>query len=217
MAQHPISGCRFPAPASVTVRDGIQLFGRDASGVLSTALFTADGTLSTWTKLGAQGTTGKPAVVVYPGYRMRVFATDGDGNVVTTQQSTEGGAFDDWSTMSGVTAAGSPTAVISPTTGVTGVVVRGTDNTIYETGEQTQGTGVWRPWQQVSSETTATDPTAFTYTAPSGPTWAYTFRTQDNQSRIYQLNTSSFVRADRKAGQVPPSFTPHALPMPPKR
>ena len=94
-----------------------------------------------------------------------------------------------------VAAAGSPSAVISPLTGLTEIVVRGTDGYIHSTGETTQGSGVWRTWKSESFETSATEPTAFTYTNSSGPTWAYSFRTADNQTRVYQVQPSSAFAA----------------------
>ncbi|MER8071994.1 tachylectin-related carbohydrate-binding protein [Streptomyces sp. NPDC094034] len=223
MGWMPLGGSGFEGPfTAVTVRDGIQLFGRNASGVLSTALFKEAGTLSAWTALGAQGVTGTPAVVVYPGYRLRVFATDGNGTVVTTSQSAEGGAYGEWSTIDGVTAKGSPTAVISPVNGVTEVLVLGTDGTIHNTGETLQGTGVWRPWQQPTSEQAATEPTAFEYTNASGPTWAYMFRTADNQTRVYHLDLgfSRMARSAQGAADSPaeaPVFTGRTLPAPPAK
>ncbi|MFI6700168.1 tachylectin-related carbohydrate-binding protein [Streptomyces sp. NPDC050509] len=229
MGWMPLAGSGFTGPfTAATVRDGIQLFGRNASGVLSTALFKEAGTLSAWSTLGAQGVTGTPAVVVYPGYRLRVFATDGNGTVVTAAQSAEGGAYEAWSPIDGVTAKGSPTAVISPTSGVTEVLVLGTDGTVHETGETSQGTGVWRPWQQPSTEQAATEPTAFTYTDASGPTWAYLFRNADNQTRVYSLDLrfsrSAKAAPDAKAGpgagatdgaSGAPVFTARSLPAPP--
>ncbi|MFE4643535.1 tachylectin-related carbohydrate-binding protein [Streptomyces sp. NPDC056730] len=223
MGWMPLGGSGFAGPFTVvTVRDGIQLFGRDASGVLSTALFKEAGTLSAWTALGAQGVTGTPAVVVYPGFRLRVFATDGNGTVVTTVQSAEGGAYGAWSTIDGVTAKGSPTAVISPVSGITEILVLGTDGTIHNTGETLQGTGVWRPWQQPSTEEAATEPTAFEYSNASGRTWAYMFRTAAHQTRVYTLDLG-FSRMARSAAQdtagspaAAPVFTGRSLPAPPQ-
>ncbi|MFF7204804.1 tachylectin-related carbohydrate-binding protein [Streptomyces sp. NPDC008141] len=224
MGWTPLAGSGFTGPFSaVTVRDGIQLFGTNASGVLSTALFKEAGTLSSWSTLGAQGISGTPTVVVYPGYRLRVFATDGLGKVVTAAQSAEGGAYGEWSALGdaaqdngnpvSLTADGSPSAVISPLTGLTEVVVRGSDGSIYNTGETTQGSGAWRTWQKVSSETSATEPTAFTFTNSAGPAWAYSFRTPDNQTRVYQVQVTSSLSAMRTADKAP-DFVGRALPRP---
>lgn len=200
----PLAGTGFADSfTAVTVRNGIQLFGRNASGVLSTALFADDGTLSAWTPIGAQAIGGTPSVIVYPGFRLRIFAKDGNGKIVTTSQSTEGGPYGTWSQVGDLTAAGSPSAVISPSTGLTEVVARGTDGFIHDIGETTQGSGTWRPWRS-GSHATATDPTTVTYTNSTGPTWAYVFRTADNQTWIYA--TSSMTTGARKAagaGEAP--------------
>ncbi|WP_326650397.1 MULTISPECIES: tachylectin-related carbohydrate-binding protein [unclassified Streptomyces] len=214
MGWTPLAGSGFTGPfTAVTVRDGIQLFGKNASGVLSTALFKEAGSLSSWSSLGAQAVTGTPTVVIYPGYRLRVFATDGLGKVVTTAQSAEGSTYGEWSTVEGLTANGSPSAVISPLTGLTEIVVRGEDGYTYNTGETVQGSGTWRTWQQASFEASATEPTAFTYTNATGPTWAYSFRTADNQTRVYQVQQTSSLSAMR-AGDKAPAFTGRALPRP---
>ncbi|MFI6034764.1 tachylectin-related carbohydrate-binding protein [Streptomyces sp. NPDC051315] len=210
----PLPGTGLTGPlTAVTVRDGIQLFGRKADGTLSTALFKEDGTLTAWTGMGTQTIAGTPSVVIYPGYRMRVFATDANGNVVTTSQSAEGGAYGTWETVTGITAQGSPSAVISPLTGLTEIVVRGTDGTVHNTGETSQGSGVWRAWDQVTSQASATEPTAFTYTGPTGPTWAYTFRTTDNQTRIYEVQQTSSLSAMRAEADAP-DFRGSLLPAP---
>ncbi|MER7107850.1 tachylectin-related carbohydrate-binding protein [Streptomyces sp. NPDC000229] len=196
MSWMPLAGSGFAGPLTVTqVRDGIQLFGRNASGVLSTALFKQDGTLSAWTAIGTQAVTGAPSVIVYPGYRMRIFATDTNGKIVTTVQSAEGGAYGEWTGVGDsahdngmpvdpLIVSGSPSAVLSAQT--VEIVVRGADGSVYNTGETSQGSGVWRPWQRVGAESAATEPTAFTYTQDTGLTWGYTFRTAANQVRVYR-------------------------------
>jgi hypothetical protein len=216
MGWMPLSGTGFQGPfTAVTVRDGIQLFGTAANGTLSTALLEEDGTQSAWTSLGAQAVAGTPSVVLYPGYRLRVFATDDLGEIVTTAQSSEGGAFDAWTPVGGLTADGSPSAVISPLTGLTEITVRGTDGYIHNTGEVTQGSGTWRAWQQASYEASATEPTAFTYTNAAGPTWAYSFRTADNQTRVYQVQQTAALSTTRAQAEEP-AFRGHALPAPGK-
>ncbi|MEV6805051.1 tachylectin-related carbohydrate-binding protein [Streptomyces sp. NPDC051132] len=214
-----LTGTGLTGPLSaVTVRDGVQLFAKNGSGSLSTATFKEDGTLSAWTSLGGPAITGSPSVVVYPGYRIRVFATDTGGNVVTAGQAAEGGAYGAWDTVAGITAQGSPSAVISPLTGLTEVVVRGTDNLVHSTGETVQGSAQWRTWKQETYEgdAAATEPTAFTYTNPTGPTWAFTFRTADNQTRLYQVQRTTSLGAMRAAADAP-AFKSGELPAPPAK
>ncbi|MFI1397378.1 tachylectin-related carbohydrate-binding protein [Streptomyces sp. NPDC020681] len=202
MGWMPLSGSGLSGPlTAVTVRDGIQLFGTNADGTLSTALFKEAGTLSAWASLGTQAVTGTLSPVVYPGYRIRVFATDANGKVVTAVQAAEGGAYGEWSVLPDVAkepgapdplpdplvANGSPSTVISPLTGNTELVVRGSDGYIYNTGETTQGSGEWRTWQRLTFDTSATDPVAFTYSVGGGLTWAYAYRTADNQVNIAKV------------------------------
>ncbi|WP_078513291.1 tachylectin-related carbohydrate-binding protein [Streptomyces purpureus] len=184
----PLPGSGFSCPfTAVAARHGIQLFGKNASGTLSTALFKEDGTLSAWTTVGSQQIIGEPAVMSYQGYRMRIFATTAEGNVVTTAQTAEGSDFSAWSAVPGVAAAGSPSAVLSPVTGTAEVVVRDRQSQIQTTGEVTQNSGTWRNWQSPGFEslTSATDPTAFTF-SEGGQTWGYTFRNASNQVSIYR-------------------------------
>lgn len=215
MGWMPLSGSGLGGTLqAVTVRDGIQLFATTTGGTQTTAKFSANGTLSAWTGLGAQNISGTPALVIYPGYRIRVFANDGQGHIVTAVQSAENGAYGAWETVAGLTADGEPSAVISPLTGLTEIVARGTDGTIHNTGETTQGSGTWRAWQQVTSEAAATVPTAFTYTNSNGPTWAYTFRTADNQTRVYVVQQSFAARTAAAASGTAPAFEDRALPGP---
>lgn len=67
------------------------------------------------------------------------------------------------------------------------IVVRGADGFVHNTGETTQGSGTWRAWQQPAEDAAATEPTAFTYTNSSGPTWAYAFRTADNRTQLFAV------------------------------
>ncbi|WP_433571576.1 tachylectin-related carbohydrate-binding protein [Streptomyces sp. CA-251247] len=192
MGWMPLTGSGLAgALTPVVVRDGLQLFGRNTDGTLSTALFKDDGSLSAWTSLGAQTVTGAPAVVVYPGFRIGVFATDTTGNVLTTTQSAPGAPYTAWTQVDTVGAAGSPSAVLAPS-GRTEIVVRGTDGNIHSTGETLPASGVWRSWKLVSQEVSATHPTAIVYGAGANRTWGYVFRAPDNQVRFYTAEQASF-------------------------
>ncbi|MGP2437029.1 tachylectin-related carbohydrate-binding protein [Streptomyces sp. JW3] len=212
----PLTGEGFTGPlTAVTVRDGIQLFGTDANGTLRTATF-SNGAVGTWTTLGDRTITGTPSVIVYPGYRLGVFARDTTGHIIGLTQTTEGTAFPAaWAQVGDNTFAGSPSAVISPLTGITEIVARADDGYTYNTGEQTQGSGTWRTWQQLDWDTAATDPTAFLYTNTNGPTWAYTFRTSSNQTRVYEAGATGLAARSTTAAKPAPTFTAHKLPAPP--
>ncbi|CAL9548580.1 hypothetical protein SUDANB145_04375 [Streptomyces sp. enrichment culture] len=222
MGWMPLSGEGFTGPlTAVTVRNGIQLFGTDANGTLRTATF-SNGTVGTWTTLGDRTITGTPSVIVYPGYRLGVFARDTDGHIVHLTQTAEGAAFPgSWSQVGDKTFAGSPSVVISPLTGITEIMARADDGYLYNTGEQTQGSGTWRTWNQETFEAAATDPTAFTYTNTSGPTWAFSYRTSSNQTRVYRASSalttfrSENSDSDDSKAEPAPVFEQNELPAPP--
>jgi hypothetical protein len=204
-------------PAAVAVRDGLQLFAVNASGAMSTARLAPSGTVSAWTSLGGSGLNGTPAVVVYPGYRLRVFARAGDGSVVTKAQDAALAWPPDWSTVAqpGI-ALGSPAAVLSPLSGRTEVVVRGAAGAVFSTGETVQGSGEWRDWVPVlQGESAATDPTILSFSNGTSLLWAFMFRTVDQVSRVYTVDTgfSGLSRVDSGAA---PAFTAASLPTPPR-
>ncbi|HXM57316.1 MAG TPA: hypothetical protein VOB72_18100, partial [Candidatus Dormibacteraeota bacterium] len=183
------------APTAVGVANGgIQVFARDTSGALRTALFSG-GTLSAWTSLGGTGLTGAPAVVVNPGWMLRVLVRAGDGSIQTKKQDSSGAWPQTWDTVGTFAAAGSPAALLSPVTGKTEMVARATDGTLWSTGETQPGSATWRDWVNVSivnpttglPEVAATDPTSF---AVSGATysWAFVFIRDDGARRVYTVS-----------------------------
>ncbi|MEU6339614.1 tachylectin-related carbohydrate-binding protein [Streptomyces sp. NPDC046977] len=183
--QLPGNGFAGPLTA-VTVRNGIQLFGTGADGQLRTATFQA-GTLTAWTTIGTQKITGAPSVVVHPDRRLGVFARGTDGHVVSTVQTAEGSAFPAWTQVADLTATGAPSAVLDSATGYTQVVARAADGTIRHTHESTRGTySTWQASTQAGAEVSATDPTAFTYTAGTTSTWAYAVRTDAGTVHVTQ-------------------------------
>ncbi|GGM45846.1 hypothetical protein GCM10012275_16070 [Longimycelium tulufanense] len=202
---------------AVPVSGGIQVFGLGSDGTLRTVRY-ADRTLSDCTVLSDPGLTGIPAVVVYPGSKIQVFVRGGDGSILTKKQDDTGSFPQTWDRVGTFTAAGSPSALISPASGKVEVVARGTDGGIYSTGETVQGSGEWRDWSKITFDfdKAATDPTAFAYANANGPTWAFVFRNSDNQSRLYNV-TSSFGAAmtmTRGAAREGEAFTAVTLPTP---
>jgi hypothetical protein len=194
-----------------TVQTGLALVALDTSGALRTATLSTANTLSAWTSLGGSGLTGTPAVVVYPGYRLRVFARGGDGVIVTKAQDASGVWPADFSSVGTLAVAGSPSAVLSPASGKTEIVARGSDGNVYSTGETTQGSGVWRDWVGVlvGSDTAATDPTAFDFNPGTGLAWAFVIRNADNQSLLYTVDTSGLSAA--AAAKAAPAFHQKAV------
>ncbi|MEJ3746356.1 hypothetical protein WEI85_24080 [Actinomycetes bacterium KLBMP 9797] len=199
---------------AVAGRDGLQLFGVDTAGAVRTATLSPAGTVSAWTDLAGVGLTGSPAVVVYPGYRMRIFARAADGTVVTKAQDAALTWSAAWSAVGAQMTEGSPAAVLSPQSGRTEILARGTDGGIYSTGETTQGSGVWRDWMPVlqGGDVAATDPTALTYADGAGQRWAFVFRTPDQQSRLYTVDTGPGLLAVGGG----PRFQAARLPAPPR-
>ncbi|WP_344899426.1 hypothetical protein [Actinomadura meridiana] len=199
------------APLAVPVADGLRLFFLDTSGTWRTALY-ARGTVSNCASLSDPGFSGNASVVTYPGSRLRIFVRGADGHVLTKTQDGSGTFPPAWEQVGDLIAAGSPSALVSPRSGKTEVVVRGTDDRIYSTGETVQGTGEWRAWvdAQPDASVPATDPTAFQYVGTGGPTWSYVFRTINQEMRLYWPEGET---ARLKAS--PPAFKGRALPKPP--
>jgi hypothetical protein len=214
-AWHPLGVTGLTGSLAVTtVQNGIAVVALDTTGALRTATLAAGNSLSAWTGLGGSGLTGTPAVVVYPGYRLRVFVRGGDGVIVTKMQDASGAWPADFTPVGSLAMAGSPSAVLSSASGKTEIVARGSDGNVYSTGETIQGSGVWRDWADalVGGDTAATDPTAFTFNPGTGLTWAFVFRNADNQSRLYTVDPSALAAA---AG-VQPSFADRELPIAPR-
>jgi len=208
-------------PTAVAGRDGLHLFVIDGAGTMKTAKLSPSGTVSAWTSLGGTGLTGTPAAVVYPGYRMRVFARAANGTVMTKEQDGALAWPQSWSPVgpAGI-AVGSPAAVLSPLSGRTEVVVRGAGGAVFSTGETTQGSGLWRDWVPVLQgvDSAATDPTILSYNDGSALRWAFLFRTSDQQSRMYTVDTgfSGFSAMRAASAEHGPAFTAASLPAPPR-
>ncbi|MCO6006185.1 tachylectin-related carbohydrate-binding protein [Actinoallomurus purpureus] len=211
------TGMRGPITTTGIANQAVAVTAYDANGAINLATY-QNNKVSAWTALGGSGFSGTPSVVLYPGYRLRVFGRDGTGRIVT-QIQTDSGAFPGtWDGVggSGFSAAGSPTAVISPQSGKVTALSRGTDGHIYFSTETAQGSGAFGDWKIAQPDgdaaTWATDPTLFTYTDSNGPAWAYVVRNTDNQTSVYTISStaSSALRVNG------PAFTRHTLPKPPQ-
>jgi hypothetical protein len=199
---------------AVPVAQGQQLFARDRSGAVRTVLYANDGATGAWTDLGGTGVTDRPAVVAYPGSRLRVFVRAADGTIQTKAQDSTGAWPADWETIGTVAAAGAPAAILDPVLGRTAVVVRGTDNELYRVFETAAGSNTWGGWSRVNPDTTdqvATDPTIVPLRNGSGQTWVIVFRTVNDATRVY---TREIPGATRKKASTA-TFAGHTLPAPP--
>ncbi|MFG1606768.1 hypothetical protein [Actinoplanes sp. NPDC049265] len=190
---------------AVPVSGGQQLFARDWSGAVRTVRYNDDGTIGAWTTVGAAGAEDKPAAVIYPGGRPRVFVRAGDGTVQTKLANTDGTWPAAWQTIGSFTAAGAPAAIVDPVTGGAAVVVRGTDNQIYrvlETAAASGEWGAWTPLDPTGTDLAATDPTVAPITTSAGSTWAIVFRTAGDATRVYtrQVTTAAFAAQPTNEG-----------------
>jgi len=172
-------------PAILESGSGAQIFVLNTAGQLLTAGL-AGVTLSDWTNLGGTGLNGTPSVVLRPGNLHEIFVRSGDGTIVTKKQNLDGTYPAAWSSIGGKPVAGSPSAVMDPWRGQVAVAVRGTDDLIYYSFESGQNTAKYSDWILVSDpdnypETiAASDPTAFAYDVPSGPSFGFTFQSTDD-------------------------------------
>jgi hypothetical protein len=205
----------------VAVRDGLRLFGLDSTGAVKTALYYVDGSLSAWTDLGGAGSTGAPAVVVYPGYRLRVLVRAADGTIATKYTDTSGVWPATWSPVGAFVSAGAPAAILDPVLGRTAVVVRGTDNEIYDVWETAQGSDVWGNWVKSigpdASDPSVTDPSVAGLTNSSGQSWIIVFRNANGATRVYWRSEAPAIASasTAKASAAVTAFTPYTLPAAP--
>jgi hypothetical protein len=218
-------------PTVVSLLDHIQVFALNAAGHLHTASYQA-GKLSDWTNLGGPVLNGTPSVVVYPGFWTRVFGRTADGTIVTRKQNNDGTWTADWTSVGDFKGAGSPSAVLDPTSGRTGVVVRGTDRNIYFVNETGQLTGQWGSSQVICKDNNGvpiiadTDPVIFPFKKasdapnPDGTpkvlqTWGFAVRGGDNVgSACWVESFGGSSAAQARSAQAQPKFSQQEIPLP---
>jgi hypothetical protein len=170
-------------PVTVVVPGGIRIFVRDLDGNLRTALWTGSA-ITGCTAIGDRGVTGTPAVVVYPGSRLRVFATTPDQQLVTAGQDAAG-AFDAaWSVVQATGVTGSPAAVFDRISARTTVMARTADNHIWGATETAQGSGTFGNWTEMSASEAYTEVTAVPYTSDGLDSYYFTVRDINNVELI---------------------------------
>jgi hypothetical protein len=194
-------------PVTIPVPDGIQVFVTDADGSVQTALWTGTA-LTGCTTVGDQAIVGTPAVVSYPGSRLRLFGTTADGALITTIQDFSRVFPSTWATVQGSGVTGSPTAVFNRNAGRTTVLARGTDNLIYGTTESAQVGGEWGSWASILDIETRTDVLAVPYLAGGNEAFYFAFRDINQTERI--IVASYPTAAALRAGKL--SFTERAVP-----
>lgn len=186
----------------------LRIFSLDSRGAVQTAVFTRSGFLTPWTSLGGSGFTGSPVVVAYPQDRFRVIVRTADG-ALATKLSGDDGAFPpvDWEPISGMVAAGQPSAVLEPQSARTEIVIRGTDGEIYRNEETGAVSGAWSGWTKVfdGPDPTGTDPTAFALpTFNANLSWFVAFRDPRGNLRIYAFAPPSSPSAPSVGRAVTP-------------
>ncbi|MBE1492567.1 tachylectin-related carbohydrate-binding protein [Plantactinospora soyae] len=223
MGWRKLAGTGFTGAPVVTVgaERAAFLTVRDSAGTLHTATY-KDGALSAWVSLGGSGFTGNASVVVLPGQRRMVFARHGDGTVQTQFQNADGTFPGTWGQVgdASITAAGSPSAALSPNSGRVSVVVRGPDGIIYYSAQTAQGSQTWRDWiiarPDSVSESYPTDPTMLTYRANNGMNLGFVVRTAANGGRLYEI-VEPPAREGARASTAEPSFVRQVMPALPTR
>jgi hypothetical protein len=173
----------------------IQVFARNTSGNIVTAMYSTAGALSSWAGLGNPGValddSGVPAVAVGPTL-IRVFVRTPAGEIATQQQSVGGAWSGNWETIPGAAAGGPPTAVAHPTNGTYQVLSRTSGGDFQWVSELTRNSGNWSTWNTFSSPVGAliSDPTAFAWTAKT-PSWGVIYRTGNDINQIANLTDTT--------------------------
>lgn len=214
----PVSDQDFTgAPVIAATRTGVRLFIRTVSGTVRTAEY-VDGNLSAWVDLGGTGTT-RPAAVVYPGFRIRLFAQQADGTVATKYQDAAGVFPAEWTSLGSNVLTGAPATILDPVLGRTAVVARDPSGNVMLSWETLQGSGVFGAWSPAIPdllEQSATDPTIVPLTNSAGQTWAILFRNLNSATRIYERAPASALAFTAREDAVSPApFEAHTLPAPP--
>ncbi|SCF34441.1 Tachylectin [Micromonospora echinospora] len=195
----------------------------DSAGNVRTTTY-QDGALTAgWTDLGGGGVTGTPSVVLLPGTRLMVFGRHSGGTIQTKTQNIDGTWPGTWTPIGAgaITPEGSPSAVLSPNSGLVSVFTRAADGLIHHSRETAQGSGEWanwivaRPAEEPPTETYPVDPTAFTHQSSNGTVVAYVTRNVNGATRYYRLqNELGGLSAARSTSGANPTFEERTLPQP---
>ena len=192
-------------PVTATVRDGVQVFARTATGAVKTLVFRDDLTTTTWTDLGGV-VADTPAAVTYPGYRVALFARAADGTIVTKKQDATNTFPADWTPTGQTDAAGAPAAVIDPVDGRTWIVTRDEAGQILLWAETAAGTDTYTSFGGATNDVpTVVDPTVGVINASGGQFWVIVYRGVNGTPRVLR-SVTTFAAA--RTG----SFTEQALP-----
>ncbi len=197
------------------------ILATSAAGEVVSAVWRAGALTTGWTGLGGTGFTATPTSAVLPGRRIMVLARHTDGSVRAQLQNSDGTWPRSWTTVgdSSITLAGSPSALLSPSTGRMWVFVRATDGNIYRSRQTTAGSATWTSWGPVASGGNyVADPTAFTWQNGSGEQIGFVTRTINSSVHLFSADETLDVAAARDSRTAAEdSFTRHDIPAPPQR
>ncbi|WKU04328.1 hypothetical protein [Micromonospora sp. HUAS LYJ1] len=178
------------------VKDGedARLVAVSTTGTVKTALYFADGALSSWTDLGGTA-EGIPAALLSTAHRLRIVIRNAGGHISTKFQDLDGTWPTTWQQVGSLTAIGSPDTILDPPSGRTAIAVRRTDNTLYHIFETAPGSSSWGQWQPLNpdpdrAENAATDPTMTAVTGPDGTSYVIIFRNTDDLIQVYSRQLS---------------------------
>lgn len=174
-------------PTTATVRDGVQVFARDAAGAVKTLTFRDDLTVSAWADLGG-GMADTPAAVTYPGYRVALFARAADGSVVTKKQDAAGVFPAEWSPTGQTGVTGAPTAIIDPVDGRTWIVTRDDAGQVLLWAETAAGSATFTQYTAWTNDVpTVVDPTVAQISSPTGQFWVIVYRGANGTPRVVRV------------------------------
>ncbi|MEV4659504.1 tachylectin-related carbohydrate-binding protein [Micromonospora sp. NPDC049301] len=184
------------APVVVPGPDGVAtVLVNNSAGTVQAATYQGGALSTAWTGLGATGFVDNPSVVTLPGRRLMVFARNADGTVKSQLQNTDGTWSGTWSPVgnAGLTAVGSPAALLSPNTGRISVFTRSADGAIHHSRQTAAGAATWGDWGRATAgdEIYPADPTAFVYQNSGGVRLGFVSRTTNGSVRLYDMDESA--------------------------
>lgn len=178
---HTLSGEVTALPSGADV----ELLLTEPSGNLTSTLYSNNTVTRVRSVTNAAGLiTHRPAAVLKADGKMQIFARRSDGKIHTVRDTANG--FETaWTSLDGVTAYGSPAAVIS--NGQISLAVRSTDGFVY-TNSQTSPDGPFTGWTKLADSRT-------------GNAWQ-----ADTEPSMVALSTGKIVVMYRSADEVTYSF-----------
>lgn len=183
---------------AVTAGNTIKVVALRTDGTYGTAAISPTTETVVWQNNGGTGHTGPAAAVALDGDILQLFVRRTDGKIYTHRSTANG----TWTQIpgelpSGVTAAGTPAAVVAPGAGTLQLTVRGIDSAgdgwVYRTGQTAQASTTWLPWQEITGygDETAVDPSMSIARDLTQDTWVIAFRTPDGNPKLRRFEPSA--------------------------